>query len=198
MAKAIHLIRHGHHPLLGQCLSGRMSDVSLDTLGLQQMARCAGLLHPRPHIIRSSPQRRTRQSADILGNALGLPVQIASEIDEIDYGEWTGRRLADLQGDPIWSRWNAQRGISRPPGGESMSALQERVITYLERLHRDPTTMVVALISHAEPIRAALLHYKGMSLNDFLSIVVDPASIHTLWFDEAGVQVTYGNDEVAT
>ncbi|MCA6125206.1 histidine phosphatase family protein [Bradyrhizobium sp. WSM 1704] len=197
MARTIHLIRHGHHPQLGQFLCGRMAGVSLDTSGRRQMAHCAELLDPRPDVIRSSPQLRTRQSASILGRMLGLPVQIASEIDEIDYGEWTGRRFADLQTDPAWSRWNAQRGSSRPPGGESMSALQRRVIAYLERLHRDPTATTIALISHAEPIRAALLHYKGLSLDEFLSIEVGPASIHTLWLDEAGVQVTCSNDEVA-
>ncbi|MGY3443641.1 MULTISPECIES: histidine phosphatase family protein [unclassified Bradyrhizobium] len=196
MAKTIHLIRHGHHPLLGRYLCGRQPGVSLDLLGRRQMAHCAELMHPRPDIVRSSPQLRARQSANVLGGALGLRVEVASEVDELDYGEWTGQQFADLQSDPAWLRWNTQRSRNRPPGGESMGALQTRVVAYLDRLRNDPAG-TIALVSHAEPIRAALLHYKGLSLDEFLSIKVEPASISTLSLEEDRVQVGHSNDGVA-
>jgi broad specificity phosphatase PhoE len=198
MAKIIHLIRHGHHPLLGRCLCGRMPGVSLDVLGCLQMARCAELLQPLPDVIQSSPQLRARQSAGILGYGLSLPVQIAAEIDEIDYGEWTGLPFAQLQNDPRWSKWNAQRSRSCPPAGETMGALQRRIVVHLERLHDADGAQTIALVSHAETIRAALLHYKGIPLDDFLSIEVDPASISTVTLDGSRIQIKCSSMRVAS
>ncbi|WP_027571982.1 histidine phosphatase family protein [Bradyrhizobium sp. WSM1743] len=196
MAKIIHLVRHGHHALLGRVLCGRMTGVELDDLGCKDMACCAGTLSPRPTLIQSSPQRRCMQSACILAAHFRLPVEIAPALDEIDYGEWTGRSFDDLVPDPRWSRWNERRGTSRPPGGESMRSLQDRIVAHLEQLRSDRDLDIVVAVSHAEPIRAALLHYSRMPLDEFLSIEIDPASISTLRADSRGLEITGINQRV--
>ena len=66
MVRIIHLVRHGHHALLGRTLCGRMNGVTLDEIGCAEMARCAVTVSPRPALIQSSPQRRCMQSACIL------------------------------------------------------------------------------------------------------------------------------------
>src|SRR3954447_20103352 len=104
MAGTIHLVRHGHHPLLGKQLCGRMPGVQLDEVGCRQMSRCAGLIGRAPAALQSSPQRRAQQSASILGWHFGVPVEIVSAVDEIDYGDWTAMEFADLAGDPGWKR----------------------------------------------------------------------------------------------
>ncbi|MCK1360916.1 histidine phosphatase family protein [Bradyrhizobium sp. 199] len=196
MARIIHLVRHGHHALLGRMLCGRMKGVELDELGNNEIARCAETITPSPTLIQSSPQRRCMQSACILAAYFQLPVEIVPALDELDYGEWTGRSFEDLGGDPRWSRWNRRRSTSRPPGGESMRALQKRVVGHLEQLRSDRDGETVIAVSHAEPIRAALLHYSRRQLDDFLSIEIDPASISTLSADHRGVQVRGINQRV--
>lgn len=196
MAKIIHLVRHGRHGLLGRVLCGRMRGVELDDLGCEDMARCAGTLSPRPTLIQSSPQRRCMQSACILAAHFRLPVEIVPALDELDYGEWTGRSFDDLAPDPRWSRWNGRRGTSRPPGGESMRSLQKRIVAHLEQLRSDRNLDIVIAVSHAEPIRAALLYYSRMPLDEFLSIEIDPASISTLRADSRGMKITGINQRV--
>lgn len=196
MVNTIHLVRHGHHAMLGHRLCGRMPGVQLDDRGCRQMAGCAELIGRTPAAIQSSPQRRAQQSASILASHFGLPVEIVPAVDEIDYGEWTSLAFADLDGDARWNRWNVQRGTSRPPGGESMWALQERVVRHLEQLRRVEANGAIVIVSHAEPIRAALLHYSRIPLDNFLSVDVDPASISTLEVDQAGIRVTQINQQV--
>jgi broad specificity phosphatase PhoE len=196
MVKTIHLVRHGHHALLGDVLCGRMRGVELDQLGRRQMSLCAERIAPTPGAIQSSPQLRTQQSAAILGLHLHLPVEMVPALDEIDLGDWTGRSFNDLAGDPDWRHWNAKRGSSRPPNGESMQELQLRVVQHLERLRDDPSDGALAIVSHAEPIRSALLYYAGIALDDFLSIPVDAASISTLSFDRHGVHFSQINQRV--
>lgn len=196
MANTIHLIRHGHHALLGGTLCGRMKGVQLDDAGCREIARCADTISPRPTMIQSSPQRRCMQSACILAARFGLPVEIVPALDEIDYGEWTGLSFEDLSRDQRWSRWNRQRGRSRPPGGESMRSLQKRMVGHLEQLRSDPNSRIVVAVTHAEPIRAALLHYSRIELDAFLSIEIDPGSVSTLKVDNRGITITRINQRV--
>jgi broad specificity phosphatase PhoE len=197
MVKTIHLVRHGHHGRLAGILCGRMPGVELDALGCRQMSACADRIVPAPTTIQSSPQRRARQSAAILARYFGLPVEIVSAVDELDVGGWTGRSFDDLDQDPDWHRWNSRRGSSRPPNGECMQNLQQRVVQHLEQLRDDPADGTILIVSHAEPIRAALLHYAGIALDEFLSIAVDPASVSTLCFDRRGVHISQINQRVS-
>jgi probable phosphoglycerate mutase len=196
MARIIHLVRHGHHALLGRTLCGRMNGVMLDDIGCEEMARCAITIGPLPALIQSSPQRRCMQSACILAAHFRLPIEIVPALDELDYGEWTGRSFEELSQDPHWSRWNRRRGSTRPPGGESMRSLQNRVVGHLEQLRSDRLAGTVIAVSHAEPIRAALLHYGHMRLDDFLSIEIDPSSISSLRVDSRGFRITGINQRV--
>ncbi len=179
MVQTVHLIRHGHHALLDRVLCGRTCGVGLDELGRRQMAASGDLLRPAPGTIQSSPQERTLQSAEILAQRFNLPVEIAAAVDEIDMGDWSSLTFDELDREKDWARWNAHRGTSRPPNGESMKSLQKRIVEHLDRLRRSRTE-TVAIVSHAEPIRAALLHYAGIPLDDFACIEVAPASVSTL------------------
>lgn len=196
MAKIIHLVRHGHHALVDRVLCGRMPGVELDGLGRRQIELAAGLISPPPSAIQSSPQPRARQSADIIAARFGLPVAIVPDMDEIDLGEFTSLAFADLEQDPRWRQWNTRRGSTSPPSGESMRALQARVVRHLEEVGGDASDDVVAIVSHAEPIRAALLHYLAIPLDDFHSVEVAPASISTLIRDGRSLRVANFNEEV--
>jgi probable phosphoglycerate mutase len=196
MVKTIHLVRHGHHALL-RTLCGRMPGVGLDALGCRQMSVCAEGVMPVPTAIQSSPQRRAQQSAAILGSHFGLPVETVAAVDELDAGDWTGRSFDDLNKEPSWHCWNSRRGSSRPPNGESMHSLQQRVVRHLEQLREDSSEGTFLIVSHAEAIRAALLHYADIALDDFLSVSVDPASVSTLCIDRRGVHIQQINKRVS-
>jgi probable phosphoglycerate mutase len=78
-----------------------------------------------------------------------------------------------------------------------MQCLQRRVVQHIENLRKDLQEDAILIVSHAEPIRAALLHYAGIALDDFLTIPVDPASVSTLCFGRAGVHISRINQRTA-
>jgi probable phosphoglycerate mutase len=187
---AIHLVRHGHHGLIGRVLCGRMDGVGLDAEGRDEMTACAAVLVPEGiEVLQASPRQRTQESAALLAGPLGLAVETAPAIDELDAGDWTGLSFDELATDPRWTAWNTSRGVAQPPNGESMVALQQRVLAHLDALRHGPARRVV-LVSHAEPIRAALLHYLDRPLDDFQSVEVSPGTVSTLLLDESGGRVT--------
>lgn len=195
-AMDIHLVRHGHHGLVDRVLCGRMPGVQLDELGCDQMASTAEILNSyNPSAVQSSPQRRALQSAAIIADRCGCAVEIAPGFDEIDMGSWTGAAFAKLVSDREWQNWNERRGSARPPGGESMASLQRRVIGHLEHLNGQGDTIVI--VSHAEPIRAALMFYLGIPLDRFHSVAIDPASISTIRLDGPRRLVSCVNGKVS-
>jgi broad specificity phosphatase PhoE len=51
---------------------------------------------------------------------------------------------------------------------------------FLARLRESHAGRMLVLVTHAEPIRAILLHAAGLSLNDFVRIDVPPGSVTRL------------------
>ena len=175
------LVRHAVHATVDMILVGRMAGVGLCEEGYAQATRLADRLANTPvAAIQSSPRRRAHETAEAIAARADLPVEIAPELDEIDVGEWTGRSFDELRPDPDWIRWNTDRAHARPPGGESMQELQRRVIGLFNRLDLKHPDDAIVMVTHAEVIRAALLHYLGLSLDAFAAIEVRPASVSTL------------------
>jgi probable phosphoglycerate mutase len=196
MTTRIHLVRHGHHPLVGRVLCGRMAGVALDDAGRKQMAAAAELISDSaPDLLQSSPQQRAMQSAQIIAARCGLPIEIAPAFDEVEMGQWTGRSFADLECDRAWRLWNEKRASTKPPGGESMAAVQQRVVAHIEQLRDSGRT--VTILSHAEPIRAALMAYLDVPLDRFHEIEVETASLNTVTFQGGRALLSPRGGEVA-
>jgi broad specificity phosphatase PhoE len=193
------LTRHAPHGLVNAVLVGRMPGAELDSNGREQAHRLAGLLAERGiTAIQSSPQTRARETAQPISGQTGVPIQIAEAVDEIDVGDWTGRPFSALQDDPQWQLWNRARGSARPPRGESMQELQTRVIKHLYRTSSDRPDARVVVVSHAEVIRAALLHILDLPLDDFWRIEIAPASVSTLVIERHSAEVTCVNERLAS
>jgi broad specificity phosphatase PhoE len=177
------LVRHSHHDLIGRVLVGREPNVALSAAGLRQAQRLAALLVRRGVAeVKSSPRLRARQTAEPIAAMLGKPVEIMAEFDEADFGAWSGRAFEQLQNDYHWQRWNSDRETCRPPGGETMRELQSRVLAGLSRLAKAYPGQCIAVVTHAEPARAAVLHYRGIPLGEFARVAIDPGSCTTLEF----------------
>src|SRR5947209_20190589 len=97
MAAMVHLVRHCAHGDVGHVLSGRCAGASLTAEGRAEAAWLAArFLDERIAAIQSSPRLRARETAETIGAALGLSVEIVDALDEIDFGDWTGRSFAEL------------------------------------------------------------------------------------------------------
>jgi probable phosphoglycerate mutase len=185
-----HLVRHGANDLAERVLCGRKIDVPLNVHGRRQAEALARRLAQEPITqVISSPRRRARQTAEPIAAALGLSVAVAAQIDEHDAGIWSGQSFADLARDPRWRLWNERRNEVRPPAGESMPELQMRILRYLDRLVLAHPNETIVLVTHAEPIRAALLYDRGLPLKDFWCIDVPLACALTIVRQPAPLQV---------
>lgn len=198
MATTFLFVRHAAHDLLGKVLTGRMPGVTLGAAGLAQAAALGRRLRAVDiAAVQSSPRERAQQTARPIAAALGLTCETVPALDEIDFGAWTGKAFDDLDPDPHWRTWNAERATARAPGGESMREAQARVSAHLERLRARRPGRRIVLVSHGDVIKAALLHALGCSLDAIARIEIAPASVSTVVLGDRGGTIIGLNERIA-
>ncbi len=179
--RTVRLVRHAAHGALGHRLCGRQPGVRLSDQGraeAQALARrLAGLGVTR---VLASPMERARETAEPIAEACGAAVETEPALNEIDFGEWTGAAFEALDADPRWRAWNADRGRTRPPGGEAMTQAQARMAAWLARCATDED-------------EAPLL---GLPLHFYDRFDIAPASIPTLELTDAGPRLLRLNEVV--
>jgi len=197
MTATVLLLRHAAHDNVGGFLAGRMPGVWLGEAGRMQADRLARRVRLEPvDAIFASPRERTQQTAQAVAAACGLTVETAPELDEIDFGRWSGRDFETLNQDPLWQRWNAVRSLVRTPGGETMLDVQRRVVGLIERLAPQFDGRTVALVSHADVIKAAVMHHLGLPVDHWSRFDIAPASISRLVVGDWGARLLGLNETV--
>lgn len=199
MTVTFYFVRHAAHDNVGSFLAGRMEGIRLGPAGKAQAERLACRMR-REEIdtIYSSPRERTRETAAAIAAAcnLGEP-QSAQALDEIDFGAWSGQTFQTLNADPEWRRWNMTRSLCRTPGGESMLDVQHRVLLLVETLLRENGAKKIALVSHADVIKAAVSHFLGLPIDAWPRFDIAPASITSIAAGDWGAKVVTVNEFVS-
>lgn len=131
-----------------------------------------------PTEVVASPMVRTQQTAGIVAGRLGLPVRTLDLVKEADFGEWQG-----LTAEQIEERWPGllepwhTSGDLRPPGGESIADVGDRLRQLFDQLLSEGTGRTVVVVSHAVAIRAALGVAMGAQPGSWSQLRVAPASV---------------------
>ncbi len=191
------LIRHGTHSLLDRTLVGRKPGVSLSSEGLVQAEKLAERIanaHLPVTAIYSSPMERATETAAPLGRRLGLPVQIAEDFNELDFGDWTGLDFEELHSLPEWQGFNSFRSGTRIPNGELMLETQARAVAGLSMLRSRHGEETVAIITHGDVIRAVINYYLGAPLDLFRRLEISPGSMSIVALHAWDPQVLKVND----
>jgi len=180
------LIRHGENDWIGRgVIAGRTPGVHLNAAGRQQAGHLAeALAKMKIDKLFSSPIDRARDTAEPVAARLGLAIEILPPIQEVNFGDWTGKSISELDKLEGWKKWNTMRSIGQIPNGENMMQVQSRFVGEIERLRHLYPNETLALFSHGDPIRAAVTYYLGMPLDLLLRIEVGYASITEVTIDD--------------
>ena len=181
------LLRHGRSTSnTAHTLAGRSDGIDLDDKGREQaqtiVERLAGL--PIRAIVRS-PLLRCERTVEPLAAALGLEPVVDERISEVDYGDWTGRKIGDLVKEPLWAVVQQQPSAAVFPEGEGLAHVQSRAVTAvrehdrrLAELHEGDVLWVAC--SHGDVIKAVVADALGTPLDSFQRITADPASMSVI------------------
>lgn len=178
MTKVV-LIRHGRSTANAEGILAGRAPVALDEVGRAQAEALRDTLAGIPVAAAyTSPVHRCRETAELAG----FPdAAVLHGVTECDYGEWTGRPLADLAQQQVWADIQATPTAVSFPGGETMVEMFERVedaMADLAARHRDDE--IILVFSHGDPIKAVVASAFGMSYDDFQRVHVAPAGISVI------------------
>ncbi|HEY5010728.1 MAG TPA: histidine phosphatase family protein [Acidimicrobiales bacterium] len=179
------LVRHGVTATTGIILPGRAPGLHLSERGVAQAERVAqrlGELPRKPVALYVSPLERTRETAAPIAKALRLRAKFERGLLECDFGLWTGKKLHVLAKKPEWRAVQHAPSTFRFPEGESFTELQLRMWTTLERIAAQHRNRTVVVVSHADPIKAAVTYAQGVPLDLFQRTVISTCSISAIGF----------------
>lgn len=198
MTTTFYLVRHAAHDNVGCYLAGRSEGVFLGRAGRAQASRLAErMCRESFSAVLSSPRERTRETASAISVAAEIgPVEIDADLDEIDFGIWSGKTFGELDGDPAWRQWNEQRARAVTPAGETMDQVQSRVCRCLHDLARRHREQAVVLVSHADIIKSAVCHVLGLPVDSCFRFDIDPASITIVVAGDWGTKLIRLNEGV--
>jgi broad specificity phosphatase PhoE len=176
------LIRHGQtEHVENEVLAGRI-DTPLTDEGRQQAQRLAEVLSQRPvKAIYSSPMCRAVETAQPLATAMHLFLETDPMLIQVDFGEWQGLHLEELQEREDWIAFKNDPASIGCPGGETMPAVRHRVMLGLQRIgssYEDDD--LVAIFAHGSIIRHAITFFLDMPLSSLNRVHIDPASVSAL------------------
>ena len=158
-------VRHGETDWnLEKRYQGR-SDLSLNETGRRQAAEVAEkLLNNSVRSIYSSTLARAKETADIIGERLNLPVYEDERLVELDFGRWEGLTFTEIYDAyrQEFSDWYESPFHVTTPDGESLSQLLNRVLPAVQALnqrHSGHPSDTVVIVTHGAVIKALLAHF---------------------------------------
>lgn len=158
--------------------------------GVAAAHRLGERLHQvRPTRVVHSPLERCVQTLSAIRDGMAdapMPAGVPDErLNEVDYGDWQGTKLADLAKLPEWATIQRTPSVVRFPGGESIREMAGRTTAAIRghdaevEAEAGPDAVWIA-VAHGDIIKAVLADALAMPLDEFQRIVVSPASLSVI------------------
>jgi broad specificity phosphatase PhoE/ribonuclease HI len=192
-----HLLRHGqteHTP--ERRYSGR-NDLPLSRTGRAE-AEAAGVRAKELgiEVVVASPLRRTRETAELVSAALGLPVTYDDDLVELDFGDLEGLTFHEARAKhPLAARRFLDDVTVAAPGGESIADVSARVARARRRILSQHEGRTVLIVSHVTPIKLLLVAGLGAGDEVVHRVFLDAASLCSVaWSSDGRASVRLVND----
>ena len=149
------LLRHGRTTANHRGLLQGRVDNPLDELGRAQAAAAAAAIGHVDRVV-ASPLARAQQTAD----AFGRRIETDDRFMELNYGDWDELPVRDVRPE-TWREWRSDVDF-RPPGGETLKELGDRVRAGLDALLESASGETIVMVSHVSPMKAGVAWALGV------------------------------------
>jgi broad specificity phosphatase PhoE len=175
------LIRHGQTDWNAQQKVMGRQPIPLNETGMGQAKALAEYLGKTKlsHII-TSPVLRAKQTSEMIAGCQDeVVIEESDALAEIDYGDWINLSFDDLARDhgELLKKYRLDPGDLVLPGGESMKDVAVRVGGLLMDVMERFDEGRVALVSHADVIKIALLDLLELDLHTLKRLSVDNCAL---------------------
>lgn len=180
----LYIIRHGQTNWnIAKKIQGRQ-DIPLNERGRYQAGCLKKAMENRPvTAVFSSPQIRAMETAKAVTSSSGSVVIPVKDLMEINYGSWEGKTEEELlqEDRALYEAWWSHPAETAPPGGESISQVNERCQKAWKEI-KPQLTGDAAIVAHG----GLLAHFMEQLLGSesvAASTVAHNASITTIEYE---------------
>jgi broad specificity phosphatase PhoE len=160
------LLRHGE-PEGGRLYRGNLLDHPLSKKGWQQMQASTHGKHW--DYIATSPMLRCQTFAQHLSQESNVEMQVFEALEEIGFGEWQGRSVADI-GQTVIDKFKQNPLTNHPSGAEDLYHFQTRVLAAFAKITQARETQSILIIAHAGVIRVIKSHLLKLPIEKMFTI----------------------------
>jgi len=193
-------IRHAHSTANDAgILSGQLPGVSLSKKGKKQALELVERLGASSFdSARISPLQRCEETISPWLNSKysqGLKSYFIDEaLIEMNYGSWSGRKLSSLSREKLWKEIQERPSTVQFPHGERMKTMQKRALSSVSDALAEKKNGTHLFVSHGDVLKAVVASLLKIKLDDFQSLVIDPASVTVIDFDGSKSRLLAFND----
>ena len=165
MTTRVYLMRHGEVANGAEKRYNGHIDVDITPLGEEQMRRLAGRLTGMPvRAVYSSDLIRSVKGAAIIAQKLGLTHTPLRTLRERSVGAWEGLTAEEIREryPAEYAAWRADLLNYRPPGGECLLDVRERVLPEYRHLVASHPGQEIAMLLHGGVNRVILAEVLGL------------------------------------
>ena len=193
-------LRHGHSAANASgTLTGQLPGVGLSSQGKRD---AAGLIERigknRVDRVHLSPIERCQLTIDPWlrsGSSRSLEsLHILDGLTEIDFGQWSGKKLSTLRRQPLWKDVQQRPSVVTFPGGESFKRAQRRAVESVELIRGIRGEKTHLIVSHSDTIKLIVAHYLGQKLDQFQKLEIAPTSFTIFKGDSKSISLTTLNN----
>lgn len=191
----LYLARHGETEYNRRSqMQGRGIDAPLNETGRKQAQAIAG--HAQSlnlHHIYSSSLKRSRQTAEFVGQGCGLEVISHTDLDEMDFGVFEGKKASEIKPElnTLHRNWKAGNVTYAAEGGESPQVVLDRAGTKAEQVIKEHHASNLLFVLHGRLIRILLSHWLGFGLSAMHRIEHSNGALYHLQWDGQQFDAVY-------
>jgi len=192
-----YLVRHGQTAWNKDARFRGRKDVPLSEQGAKEAEAVADALEGAGITgIYASPLSRAVQTLAPLAARLGLEVVPLEEVIDMNFGEWEGMAVADVQKEypGLFETWKRAPHQVDFPGGERLDLVQARAMRGISRLSLEHPKEPVAVCSHRVVCKLIILGLFGAKADRFWSVRQDTACINLFHYNPPDAVIHKVND----
>jgi broad specificity phosphatase PhoE len=192
------LVRHGQTACNVHDIWHGWDDCTLNETGLAQAQAAGERLATEPITgVYCSDSRRTRQTAAAVALPHGLEPIPHSAFRERSAGQFEGLTIDRVLAmcPKVWEERSTDFWGWRPPGGESLAEVLERVLGGIAIIRCQYPDATIALATHMNPVRTLISHYTGVPLAKTYEMPFPSTGVTIFDIEESGVRAEVVNSD---
>jgi alpha-ribazole phosphatase/probable phosphoglycerate mutase len=193
----LYLIRHGETAWNADGRFQGQRNTPLSETGRAQAGVVARALASRHFdALYASDLARAAETADIVAAPHRLSPIHDLRLREVSFGEWEGMSLPEVteRWPEAIAAWRADSLRTRPPGGETLESVLQRVADFTEELTRQHPNSDLCIVGHGGSLRAMVAHALGADLSIYRALRLDNCSISIIKVSDGRPSLLLFND----